>query len=144
MDRRTMSEIKRISPAEAETKLAEGYTYVDVRTEVEFHEGHPSGAYNVPGPAGQQPNPDFMRVMNANFARDARIVVGCRSGGRSQRAAHALVEDGYINVFDQRAGWDGVRDQFGQLQEPGWSRLGLPTEKGTPNGRSYADLKSKT
>jgi rhodanese-related sulfurtransferase len=135
-----MTDIFRISPAEAQTKLEDGYVYVDVRTEVEFNEGHPAGAFNVPGPAGQQPNPDFLRVMQANFATDARIVVGCRSGGRSLRAAKALVEAGYTNVIDQRAGWDGARDAFGQLTEQGWSRVGLPTEKGQPAGRSYADL----
>jgi rhodanese-related sulfurtransferase len=143
MTPKTMADIQRISPAEAEAKLAEGYTFIDVRTEVEFHEGHPAGAFNVPGPAGQQPNPDFLRVMNANFPKDTPIITGCRSGGRSLRAAKALVEDGYTNVLDQRAGWDGVRDQFGQLQEPGWTRVGLPSEKGTPTGRSYADLRIK-
>jgi rhodanese-related sulfurtransferase len=135
-----MADIKRISPAEAQAMLAEGYVYVDVRTEVEFNEGHPAGSFNVPGPAGQQPNPDFLRVMQANFPQNAKIIVGCRSGGRSLRAAKALVENGYTNVIDQRAGWDGMRDAFGQLTEDGWSRVGLPTEKGQPNGRSYADL----
>ncbi len=135
-----MADIRRISPAEAHAKLAEGYVYVDVRTEVEFNEGHPSGAFNVPGPAGQQPNPDFLRVMLANFPKNTKIVVGCRSGGRSLRAANALVDNGYTNVFDQRAGWDGARDAFGQLTEPGWTRVGLPAEKGQPAGRAYADL----
>ena len=33
-----MSTITRISPAEAQEKLAQGYTYVDVRSEQEFAE----------------------------------------------------------------------------------------------------------
>ena len=38
------------------------------------------------------------------------------------RAAQALVAAGFTNVIDQRAGWDGARDSFGQVTEPGWSR----------------------
>jgi hypothetical protein len=58
------------------------------------------------------------------------------------RAAQALIASGYTNVVDQRAGFDGPRDAFGGLSEPGWSTLGLPTETETP-GSSYADLKKK-
>jgi rhodanese-related sulfurtransferase len=136
-----MADIVRLSPAEAHEKLQQGYVYVDVRTEAEFTEGHPAGSYNVPGPGGVAPNPDFLRIMNSLFPRDARIIVGCRSGGRSMRAAHMLVDDGYTNVIDQRAGWDGARDTFGQITEPGWSRVGLPSERGTTPGHTYADLK---
>ena len=138
-----MADIQRISPVEARELLNEGYVYVDVRTEAEFAEGHPAGAFNVPGPAGAQPNPDFVTVMNANFPKDAKLVLGCRAGGRSLRAAQALLADGYTNVIDQRAGWDGTRDTFGSVTEPGWSRVGLPGEKGTPAGRSYPDMKAK-
>jgi rhodanese-related sulfurtransferase len=138
---------KRISAKEAHAKIEEGYAYVDVRTEREFEEGHPEGAVNVPlllaGSGGMIPNQDFARVMHASFPRNAKIVVGCKAGGRSLKAAGALVKEGYTDVFDQRAGWDGVRDTFGQLAEPGWSRVGLPVEAGAPSGRSYADMKRK-
>lgn len=139
-----MTEHKRISPQEAQDKLDEGYTYVDVRSEPEFKEGHPKGAFNVPlmhmGAGGMTPNPDFLRVMNAAFAKDAKLVLGCKAGGRSMRAAIALTADGFTDVIDQRAGWDGARDAFGQLSEPGWSRAGLPIEMGEPDGRAYATL----
>jgi rhodanese-related sulfurtransferase len=142
-----MSDIQRISPQEAKDRLAVGWTYVDVRTTEEFEAGHPAGAVNVPialaGPGGMTPNPDFSRVMNAAFAKDAKIVVGCKAGGRSLRAAQTLIADGFTNVVDQRAGWDGARTPFGQLGEPGWSRVGLPTEQGQPPGRSWQDMKTK-
>ncbi len=143
-----MSAIKKVSPAEANAKLAEGWQYVDVRTVEEFEAGHPAGAVNVPlnlsGPAGMQPNPDFVRVMRAAFAADAKIIVGCKVGGRSQRAAQILAGEGYTDVLDQHAGWDGSRNAFGQIAEPGWSRLGLPTESGQPAGRSWADMRAKS
>jgi rhodanese-related sulfurtransferase len=142
-----MSNVPRISPQEASVKLSEGWTYVDVRTAEEFEAGHPAGAVNVPimhaRGGGMAPNPDFGRVMDASFAKDAKIVVGCKAGGRSLRAAQVLLGAGFTNVVDQRAGWDGARDPFGQVTEPGWSRAGLPAEEGQPSGRSYNDLKTK-
>jgi rhodanese-related sulfurtransferase len=119
------TDIVRISPTEALAKMtAEGFTYVDVRTPEEFLEGRPAGAVNVPL------DDDFIAAMERSFAKDARIVVGCRSGGRSLRAARALVSAGFTNVLDQRAGFDGARGAFGELTEPGWSRAGLPHEIG--------------
>ncbi len=142
-----MTSPTRISPQEASAKLADGWTYVDVRTTQEFEAGHPSGAVNVPlmhaGPGGMTPNPDFLRVMNGAFAKDAKIVVGCKAGSRSLRAAQALAADGFTQILDQRAGWDGARDSFGQVAEPGWSRVGLPVDQGAPSGRTYEDLKRK-
>ncbi len=123
----------RISPAEAAEHLARGYTYLDVRTEEEFAEGRPAGAVNIAfavmRDGSMVPNPDFIAQVSAAFAKDAKLVVGCRSGGRSLRAARALLEAGFTDVIDQRAGWDGARDAFGQLSEPGWSRAGLPVER---------------
>jgi len=143
-----MSNPTRISPQEASEKLTQGWTYVDVRTTQEFAAGHPPGAVNVPlmhaGGGGMTPNPDFLRVMNAAFAKDAKIVVGCKAGGRSLRAAQMLSAEGYTSVVDQRAGWDGARDPFGQVTEPGWSRAGLPTEQGEPDGRSWEDMRRKS
>jgi rhodanese-related sulfurtransferase len=134
-----MADPTRISPQEASAKLAEGWTYVDVRTTQEFEAGHPPGAVNVPfmlaDAAGMVPNPDFLAVMAAAFPTDARLVVGCKTGGRSLRAAQALLGAGYTRVVDQRAGWEGARNPFGQVTEPGWSRAGLPVEEGQPAGR---------
>jgi len=142
-----MSEIKRISPQEASEKLAQGWTYVDVRTVEEFEAGHPAGAVNVPlmlaAGGGMAPNPDFAQVMKAVFPKDAKIIVGCKAGSRSMRAAQTLAADGFTGVLDQGAGWDGARNPFGQITDPGWSRLALPSEDGHPPGRSWADMKKK-
>jgi rhodanese-related sulfurtransferase len=138
-----MTDIKRVSPAEASAKLADGWTYVDVRTTQEFEAGPPAGALNVPISHPDGPNPDFVRVMNAAFAKDAKIVVGCKAGGRSLRAAQTLVADGFTNVIDQRAGWDGARSPFGEVLEPGWLQAGLPKEDGSPAHRSWSDLRKK-
>src|SRR4051794_899693 len=112
-----MSEEARISPAEAHAKMKdESFTYVDVRTEEEFAEGHPAGAVNLPVEA-----PDFVAVMEKAFTKDAPLIVGCKMGGRSARAAKALAAAGFTRVLDQSAGWDGKKGPFGELVEPGWS-----------------------
>jgi len=123
---------------------SEGYVYVDVRTQAEFESGHPAGAYNVPfmlaSAGGMLANPDFVQVVTARFALDAKIVVGCKSGQRSARAAQALALAGFTAVLDQRAGFSGATTPFGQVKEKGWLALGLPSEEGSPSERAYAAL----
>jgi rhodanese-related sulfurtransferase len=139
--------LKRISPQEALELTQNGWLYIDVRTEPEFAEGHPEGAFNVPLAhlvgGSMTPNPDFVGVVARAFGKDAKIVVGCKAGGRSLRAAQALLGAGFTNVVDQRAGWDGARDPFGQMGEPGWSRAGLPATKQPAAGHSYAEIKAR-
>ena len=142
-----MTDVTRISVQDASGRLSQGWTYVDVRTVEEFEAGHPPGAVNVPialsAPGGMAPNPDFGRVMAAAFAKDAKIVVGCKTGGRSIRAATELAGAGFTSVADMRPGWDGARNPFGQVAEPGWSKEGLPVEQGQPAGRSWDDMRKK-
>lgn len=137
--------IQRVSPQEALRLVREeGYTFVDVRSIPEFEAGHPEGSYNVPWAHAvqgtMQPNPDFIDVMTRRFGKDARLLLGCRSGGRSLRAAEALSAAGFTQLVDQRAGWDGARDPFGRVQEPGWSSAGLPSAVGPDAERGYDAL----
>jgi len=141
-----MTDPKRVSPEEAKVLIDEGYTYLDVRTQAEWAAGHPAGAHNVPflvaGPGGKMvDNPEFLETIQKVYAKDRRLVVGCKAGGRSLRAARALLDAGYSDVIDQRAGFEGVRDAFGQLSEKGWAPSGLPVEKETP-GASYEEVKA--
>ncbi|WP_437577965.1 rhodanese-like domain-containing protein [Sorangium sp. So ce887] len=142
-----MADIKRVSPEQAKKLIdEEGYLYLDVRSEPEYGAGHPSGAHNVPllhaAAGGMKPNQDFLDVVCSLYPKDAKIIVGCRSGQRSMRAAEAMVSAGYTAVIDQRAGFEGPRDAFGALTEKGWGPAGLPVETTTP-GASYAELQQK-
>jgi rhodanese-related sulfurtransferase len=137
----------RVSPDEAKRRIDdEGWVYVDVRTEAEYAAGHPAGAQNVPfllaGAGGMVPNPDFVAIMEALYAKDAKLVLGCRSGQRSLRALEALTKVGYTSLVDQRAGFEGARDAFGGVAEQGWQARGLPVERVTPGG-SYAELRAR-
>ena len=134
--------IKRISPEEARDLVdAQGYTYLDVRSVPEFEAGHPTGAYNIPlmhmGPGGMSPNPDFLAVVQKSFPADAKLVLGCKGGGRSLRAAELLQSAGFTSVVDQRAGFEG------NPTEPGWRPRGLPTSAEAQPGRAYESLRPK-
>jgi rhodanese-related sulfurtransferase len=142
-DGRSISEVrdvaKKVSPQEAYALMQAGeYRYLDVRSEPEFEQGHPPGALNVPlmhkGMMGMSPNDKFLSVVEANFPRDAKLIVGCQAGGRSAKAVAALEQAGYTNLIDQGAGWGGNPEQ------KGWQAVGLPSESGQPEGRSYAAL----
>lgn len=141
-----MSSIKQVTPEEAAELVAAGHVYVDVRSEPEFEQGHVPGAFNVPlmhlGPGGMTPNGEFMQVMQSAFGKDEKLVVGCRSGGRSRRAAELLAAAGFTELSDLSAGWEGSRDPFGRTV-PGWSKKDLPVEPGKPAGQAYADVKSR-
>lgn len=140
--------ITRVSPSEALSLVQDqGYVYVDVRSMPEFEQGHPTGAYNVPllhmTAGGMQPNPDFVTVMQANFPTSTKIVLGCRSGGRSLNAATQLEKIGYTNLIDQKAGFSGAADAFGRQLEAGWQSAGLPVATTPEAGRGYHDLATK-
>lgn len=139
---------RKVSPKEAHALVdSDGHVYVDVRSVGEYNQAHPTGSYNVPlaqpGPGGMSPNADFLAVMQANFAKDAKLVIGCLAGGRSARACIMLEQAGYTQLADQRAGFDGAKDSFGAISEPGWNRVGLPAVSGPDAERGYDRLLAK-
>src|SRR5258707_15002042 len=101
--------IKHINVQQAHQQQSSGAPYLDVRSIPEFEQGHPVGALNVPLLHFQNgrmtPNPDFQRVVEANLAKDAKIVVGCKAGGRSLQAATLMEASGYTSVVDMRGGY---------------------------------------
>jgi rhodanese-related sulfurtransferase len=136
--------LSRISPEEAALRMREGYVYLDVRNPDEFALGHPRGAYNIPwldpeAPT-RTPNSRFLEVLKASFAPDQPIVVGCQTGRRSLSAAELLIQEGYAQVVDQRAGFAGSKDAFGGVVEPGWQARGLPIAYQAEPGRDYRAL----
>jgi rhodanese-related sulfurtransferase len=140
--------VKRVSPQEADRLVREeGYAYLDVRSVPEFEAGHPAGAYNIPfmhnTAAGMQPNAEFIVEVAAVFAKHAKLVIGCRSGNRSLRAAQILLHAGFETVVDQRAGLAGARDAFGQLRETGWEGAGLDMATEAHPERNYETLRAR-
>ena len=131
---------RNVSPTEAKELLAgdAGAIYIDVRSIPEYESGHPAGALNIPvlhrHAVGMVPNPDFVRVVQAHFAADAKLLVGCQSGARSMRACEALAAAGFVDVANVTAGFGGSRT------ERGWQALGFPVEFGASDDKAYAAL----
>ena len=142
--------VKDITPQEAHDILKpdSNVVYIDVRTEREFANGHPAGAVNIPvafpDPArGMMANPDFVKVVEANFPRDKKIIVGCQAGPRSTAAARMLEQAGFQDVSNLLGGFGGMRDQMGTVVAPGWAASALPVSSDNGEGVSYASLKGK-
>lgn len=138
--------VRRVDPDEASLLLGEGWTYLDVRSVAEFEEGHVPGAYNIPlldfAPGqGLRSNTNFVAEVLATFKLDSRVVVACKSGGRSATAAVMMVEAGFTNVVDMRGGFYGEVDHSGVVSCAGWASRGLPVAAGDEPGRSYVDIR---
>lgn len=124
------------------------YIYLDVRSQPEFAQGHPIRAINIPllhfAPGmGMYPNNDFVAVVEANLPKDAKLVVGCKTGARSAQACEILSQLGYSSIINVRGGFVGEIDRFGRLLEPGWSLLNLPTCEKCPEETRYEYLAAK-
>lgn len=128
-----MSQVKIVAPEEVASLMDEGYTYVDVRSQPEFEAGHVPGAVCVPLNHQVQgrmvPNPDFLATITSLFAKDAKLIIACKAGTRSAKAATVLRDAGYENLCDMSAGFDGKRDAFGR-PTPGWNDGTRPVERG--------------
>ena len=107
-------EIRQTTPTEAQETLAAdpGATYLDVRTEAEFEQGHPPGSLNVPvmlfgasgGPA--KLNDRFVEIVRSNIDTNRTLLIGCQSGMRSQRAAELLVGAAHqLSARDSAVSW---------------------------------------
>ena len=126
-----------------------GYTYIDVRSIPEFENGHPTGAHNVPllnldSRTGQmQPNEDFLAVVQANYATDSKLLVGCQMGGRSTQAGQILIAAGYQDVTNVVGGFGGAQNRITGERNEGWVDAGLPVEQGAPTENSYQALQQK-
>jgi rhodanese-related sulfurtransferase len=124
------------------------YIYLDVRSVPEYEAGHPDRAINIPimhfsPQSGMSPNQEFPAVVTANLPKDAKIIVGCKTGGRSARACELMTSLGYSNLTNMRGGFGGMADNLGQVREPGWSTLGLPMCAECKDADRYDTLASK-
>lgn len=133
--------IQRLQSKQAIERAADAaLVHIDVRSEPEFAAGHAPNAYNVPlmhmGPGGMTPNPNFAAdVQRAAPDKNAALLVSCKAGGRSAKAAAALEQLGYTNISDHVGGWSGGNG------DAGWEASGGPKTTTTLPGRSYTEIK---
>ncbi len=84
-----------LTAEEAKARLDEddGIILLDVRTQAEYDGGHIPGAVCLP-------NEDISASLPLPFDKDAEILVYCRSGRRSAKAAEKLADMGFAYVAD--------------------------------------------
>lgn len=108
---------------------------LDVRTKVEYDfVGHPINAIHIPW----QEAPNWQ--VNANFAGQTKIVIDnihtpvlliCRSGQRSMKAAKQLKQEGYLQLINVEEGFEGALDKNKHRgNSGGWRFRNLPWEQG--------------
>ncbi len=166
---REASRAQTIDAVEAQEMLAQepkSTFLVDIRNRAEYSLlGHPPQAYNVPwrfltndfqvrgGPfqngkaaqtgyqVSQEPNPDFVGVVQSLFKPDDRLIIISADGGDGADAADALTRAGFKRVFNIRHGFLGERlvsrdqEKLAERYSPyygqrgrvnGWVYWGLP------------------
>ena len=75
---------------------------LDVRSVQEFNEGHLLGALNLP--LGELKNKVSLLISN----HGQTIIVYCKMGSRSLKAANILNKMGYTNVYQLKGGLDSI------------------------------------
>jgi rhodanese-related sulfurtransferase len=106
--------------------------FLDVRMEIEAqYVGRPPGAVNTPWVDYPDFKPDAAQFVQAveklSPAKDAPVVLICRSGQRSVDAGIALEKAGFTQVINVLEGFEGELDDNNQRgTEGGWRFDGLP------------------
>ncbi len=97
--------VKNISTADLADKMkapGDNIVFIDVREPDEFASGHIDGMKNVPLSTLSEDTVDF--------GKDSEVVIICRSGNRSMKAAEALQGYGFKNIVNVQGGmneWNG-------------------------------------
>jgi len=94
------------------------------------------------------PNSGFLSkvsdiVANAGLDKSATVIVMCRSGDRSARAADLLTNAGYTKVYSVVEGFEGDLakdgDHKGQRAVNGWKHAGLPWSYNLNKNKMYIE-----
>lgn len=88
-----------VAAFEAALQQAEAPQLLDVRTPGEFNSGHLVGARNV-----DITQPGFAEAVQAELDRARPVLVYCKVGGRSARAAQVLRQLGFTTIYDLKGG----------------------------------------
>jgi len=137
--------VREVSAAEAIRLAGSGYRVVDVREPHEWNAGHVSGATLIP-------LAEVPARFDAEFPdRAAPILLHCRSGARSARAAAYLSQRGYSNLANMAAlinewprlggPWETALQPLTPTQERRYARQTLVPEVGVAGQRKLLDAK---
>ncbi len=100
----TIKQLFGIGPQVDFAELVEqGAVIVDVRTKVEYQQGHIKGSQNIP----------LNNLSNhySTLKKDKPIIICCASGIRSGQAKHILESNGYREVYNG-GGWSSLANML--------------------------------
>ncbi len=104
-----------IGNAELKTLLAQGTPLYDIRRPEEWRQSgvvESSRKLTFVDAAGRV-NPQFLPRFNAEVAKDAPVILICRTGNRTNALARELAAQGYSKIYNVRdgiSGWLGERN----------------------------------
>lgn len=149
-------------------KEADKILFLDVRTRGEVaYTGMPLDAdSNIPfkftskkykwnekkGMFHMTPNPDFVetaiqRLKQKGLNKNDKVLIMCRSGGRSAKAADALTAAGFSQVYSVIDGYEGDTVQSGEQKGKrsinGWKNSNLPWSFALDKNKMYFASKDK-
>jgi sulfur-carrier protein adenylyltransferase/sulfurtransferase len=137
--------VREVGIAEAMRLREEGYRFVDVREPFEWDAGHIAGATHIP--LAEVP----ARIGAELPDRDAPLVLYCRSGARSGRAAAFLDSQGYTDVVNMAAlvddweagagAWEGPPQALTDEQQGRYARQILIPEVGVDGQRRLLEAR---
>lgn len=108
------TDIKEVSPAEAQTAVSKAYSqFIDVRTPEEYSSGHAARAINIPI--------DTLTAKLDTLEKNEPVYIICQTGNRSKKAAVILKDAGFNNVLNIAGGTTA------------WQAAGLPMETVSPH-----------
>ena len=88
------AEIQKVDCITKNSLVSEGAVLIDVRSSLEFEEGHLKNAINIDVEAIKN------HIEKEVPDKNTKIILYCRSGNRSNTAANYLIDMGYKNVYD--------------------------------------------
>jgi len=105
-----MQNVREVTVAETQERVASGAVVIDVREDNEFAAGHAAGAKHMGRGIIER---DIVQTIPD---KDAEIILYCGGGFRSALATDNLQKMGYTNVWSMAGGWHA------------WEEAGAPVD----------------
>ena len=105
------SRIKEVSVEEAQSRMNEGATLIDVREDNEWETSHAKGATHMGRGIIERD------IVQAFSEKDTELILYCGGGYRSALATDMLQKMGYTNVFSMAGGWKAWKESGAPIEE---------------------------
>jgi rhodanese-related sulfurtransferase len=105
------SRIREVSVANAQERVREGATLIDVREDLEWEEAHAAGAKHMGRGVIER---DIVQTFPD---KDTELILYCGGGYRSALATDMLQKMGYTNIWSMAGGWKAWKEAEAPIEE---------------------------